>query len=408
MMSRTTLRDLDFGLLATVVILIGFGLLSIYSATYISDAQDYSVKFNRQLIWAIVSLIVTIGVTFLSPRFLMKYAYVGYFFSLGLLLLVLFVGGGAGTRRWLNLGLFMVQPSELAKVTTILALARFLSRDTRSLKTYRDLIFAFSFSLAPFLLVMKQPDLGSALVFLGLTLPLLHWGGMPNVVLFVVIAPILSLVSAFNFYSFFAVMVLICLMLFLFHRGIVFSLVNFILNIGVGIVTPIAWNLLKDYQQNRILTFLGVVADPHGLGYQVIQSKVAIGSGGFAGKGFLAGTQTHLRFLPEQHTDFIFCVIGEEFGFLGVLLILALFLLLVYKGITLASSVKSQFLSITVFGATIVFLMQVFINIGMTVGIMPVTGLPLPFLSYGGSSLLTNMVLIGLILNASRKRFEYI
>jgi rod shape determining protein RodA len=168
------------------------------------------------------------------------------------------------------------------------------------------------------------------------------------------------------------------------------------------------WGLLKDYQQNRILTFLGIVVDPRGLGYQVIQSKVAIGSGGFAGKGFLAGTQTHLRFLPEQHTDFIFCVIAEEFGFLGVLMVLTLFLLLVFKGFTLASSVKSKFLSIIVFGATIIFLMQVFINVGMTVGIMPVTGLPLPFLSYGGSSLLTNMVLIGLILNASRKRFEYI
>jgi rod shape determining protein RodA len=402
------MRDLDFGFLITVLMLIGFGLLAIYSATYVSDAQDYSNKFNRQMIWAIVSLGVVVGVTFLSPRILMKYAYIAYFLSVALLVLVLFVGGGAGTRRWLDLGLFTMQPSELAKITTLLALARFLSREVRGLMSYRDLIFAFSFSLVPFLLIMNQPDLGSALVFLGLTLPVLHWGGMRNVVLFVVIAPVLSLISAFNYYSFFAVMVLICLMLFLSHRGIIFFLVNFIINIGVGIITPIVWGLLKDYQQNRILTFLGIVVDPRGLGYQVIQSKVAIGSGGFAGKGFLAGTQTHLRFLPEQHTDFIFCVIAEEFGFLGVLMVLTLFLLLVFKGFTLASSVKSKFLSIIVFGATIIFLMQVFINVGMTVGIMPVTGLPLPFLSYGGSSLLTNMVLIGLILNASRKRFEYI
>jgi rod shape determining protein RodA len=168
------------------------------------------------------------------------------------------------------------------------------------------------------------------------------------------------------------------------------------------------WGLLKEYQQNRILSFLGLVTDPHGLGYQVIQSKVAIGSGGLTGKGFLDGTQTHLRFLPEQHTDFIFCVVGEEFGFIGVLFTLFLFCFLIYKALFVAATVKSKFAGLVVFGAGMVFLFQVFVNIGMTVGIMPVTGLPLPFLSYGGSSLLTNMVLTGLILNAWRKRFEYI
>jgi len=255
---------------------------------------------------------------------------------------------------------------------------------------------------------MKQPDLGSALVFLALILPVLHWAGLSPAILFVLLAPLASLLSAFNYYSFLIVMILLSVTFLLCQRGLTFFLVNFIINIGVGILTPIVWNLLKEYQKNRILTFLGLVRDPHGLGYQVIQSKVAIGSGGLFGKGFLDGTQTHLRFLPEQHTDFIFCVIGEEFGFIGVFLVLALFFYLVVKGIRISTSVKSKFSSVVVFGATIIFLFQIFVNIGMTVGIMPVTGLPLPFLSYGGSSLLANLILVGLILNASRKRFEYL
>jgi rod shape determining protein RodA len=185
-------------------------------------------------------------------------------------------------------------------------------------------------------------------------------------------------------------------------------IINFIINVSVGVATPLLWGMLKEYQQNRILTFLGLVTDPHGLGYQVIQSKVAIGSGGLTGKGFLDGTQTHLRFLPEQHTDFIFCVIGEEFGFFGAFLVLLLFFYLIYRGLTIATTVKSKFISLLAFGASVVFLFQVFVNISMTIGIMPVTGLPLPFLSYGGSSLLTSMLLTGIILNAWRKRFEYV
>lgn len=403
-----SIRHLDFNLLAAVVLLIIFGLVAIYSATYVGDSQASQLNFKKQLIWSVIGLVVLTGTIFAPIRFLHKYSYWIFAISILLLVAVLGIGTGAGTRRWIALGPIRIQPAEIAKVGTLLALARYLSRENRDLGNFRQIAVAFGFIFLPLLLVMKQPDLGSALVFLALILPMLHWAGLSSMILFVLIAPLISLVCAFNYYTFLVAMIFISIVLFLSQRGLIFFLVNFVLNIGVGVVTPIIWNLLKDYQQKRILTFLGLVTDPHGLGYQVIQSKVAIGSGGFSGKGFLEGTQTHLRFLPEQHTDFIFCVIGEEFGFLGALIIFSVFFYLIFKGTTIATEVKSKFLSLLVFGGTIIFLFQIVINIGMTIGIMPVTGLPLPFLSYGGSALISNLVIIGLLLNASRKRFEYL
>ncbi|TDI86309.1 MAG: rod shape-determining protein RodA [Caldithrix sp.] len=401
-----SIRHLDFKLLATVVVLMLFGLVAIYSATFVDSESDL-LNFKKQIIWGILGLLVLAGTIFIPIRVLNKYAYTVYGISVFLLFAVLMIGTGAGTDRWFALGPIRIQPSELAKVGTLLVLAKYLSKENRDLNNFRELAIAFSLVFLPLLLVMKQPDLGSALVFLALILPMLHWAGLSSMVLFVLIAPLISLVCAFNYYTFLIAMLIISAVLFLSQRGLTFFLVNFVLNIGVGVVTPIMWNLMKEYQQKRILTFLGLVTDPHGLGYQVIQSKVSIGSGGFWGKGFLQGTQTQLRFLPEQHTDFIFCVIGEEFGFLGIFAIFALFFYLIFKGLTIASEVKSKFSSILVFGGVIIFLFQIVVNIGMTIGIMPVTGLPLPFLSYGGSALISNLVIVGLLLNASRKRFEY-
>jgi rod shape determining protein RodA len=179
------------------------------------------------------------------------------------------------------------------------------------------------------------------------------------------------------------------------------------LNVTVGILSPLVWNRLAPYQQKRILTFVGLESDPQGIGYQVIQSKVAIGSGGLLGKGFMEGTQTQLRFLPEQHTDFIFSVIGEEFGFFGALLILVLFLIILIRGVQIAASVRNQYTSLVVIGAVIILALHVIINVGVTVGIIPVTGLPLPFVSYGGSSFISFSFLIGLILNGSIRKLEY-
>ena len=185
------------------------------------------------------------------------------------------------------------------------------------------------------------------------------------------------------------------------------NIFNFILNVAVGIIAPIAWNRLESYQQSRILTFLGLESDPHGIGYQVIQSKVAMGSGGFLGKGFMEGTQTQLRFLPEQHTDFIFSVIGEEFGFIGAFFVLLLFFIILLRGVAIAAKVRNRFTSLVIIGTVSVIALHVIINIGVTIGIMPVTGLPLPFLSYGGSAMWTFLFFIGLLLNGSIHKLEY-
>jgi len=305
------------------------------------------------------------------------------------------------------IGGFQFQPAEIMKVSALLALARYLSYEKRDLNKIKDIAIAFCIVFVPFLLIAQQPDLGTALVFLAIILPILYWAGLPSFYVFFVIAPFLVMAASFNFYTFFVAMIFISVILFFLKRGLFVSLVTIILNIGVGIVTPILWNQLRGYQKHRILTFLGLEIDPQGLSYQVIQSKVAIGSGGFLGKGLLNGTQTQLRFLPAQHTDFVFSVIGEELGFIGSFLVLGLFLFLLLRGIYIASVVKNRFLSFLVIGAVAIIGFHIIVNIGMTVGMMPVTGLPLPFLSYGGSFLITSMILIGIVIHASIRRFKY-
>lgn len=401
-------RNVDSGVVLSTALLLICGLFAVYSATQSSGAADIQLKFNRQVIWVSLGVVIFFVTAFLPIRFFYEHATKIYALSLLLLILVLIIGDGNGARRWIALGPAWLQPAEFAKIGTVLVLAAYLSHENRRLGSIRDTIVAFLLVLTPCFLIMQQPDLGSAIVFLVIILPMLHWAGLSPAVLFVLVAPLVSLLCSFNFYSFFIAMTGISVALFLFQRGIRFFLINFVLNIAVAISTPIVWNLLKEYQQKRLLAYLGIVSDPHGIGYQVIQSKVAIGSGGILGKGFLQGTQTHLRFLPEQHTDFIFSVIGEEFGFVGVFIVLALFFCLIVRGFQIAVNVKSRFSSLMVFGAVLILLFQVFVNVGMTIGMMPVTGLPLPFLSYGGSSMLTSLIFVGLIVNASRKRFDYL
>jgi rod shape determining protein RodA len=401
------MRQIDGVLLAAAIGLTLCGLIAIYSATHSSESLIIKLNFQRQLIWVAFGYVVMLATIFIPNRFFYKYAYHAYALTIALLVVVLFIGTGSGTRRWITIGPVWIQPVEFAKVGAVMAMARFLSQDHRKMDKLFDVGIAFGIALLPMLLVMKQPDLGSAMVLMAIILPLLHWAGLPNIVLFVLVAPVIILVCAFNYYSFLIAMIVISVVLLLSRRGMMFFLINFFINIGVGVCTPIMWNLLKGYQRQRILTFLGLVTDPQGLGYQVIQSKVAIGSGGFFGKGFLQGTQTHLRFLPEQHTDFIFCVIGEEFGFIGAIVILSLYLILILRCLGISVNARTKFESLLVFGCIMIFLFQIAVNIGMTVGIMPVTGIPLPFLSYGGSSMIMSFIIVGLALNAARKRFEY-
>ncbi len=397
----------DYGFVLIVIILIIIGLVAIYSASYQIESSALKANFTRQLIWFFISMIFMFMAIMLPTRIYWASAYWLYGFTIILLILTLILNRGNAVARWITLGSIRFQPAEFSKIGVIIVLARFLSEERRDLNSFKDILISFGIILLPFLLIAKQPDLGTALVFVAIILPMLFWAGLPSFFAFIIVAPFVVMIASFNFYTYFLAMILIAIALLFFKRGLSLSILIMVLNIAVGIVTPILWSHLRDYQKHRILTFLGLEMDPQGLSYQVIQSKVAIGSGGFLGKGLLKGTQTQLRFLPEQHTDFVFSVIGEELGFIGSLIVLILFLILLLRAIYVASKVRNKFSGLMVIGAATILGFHIVINIGMTVGMMPVTGVPLPFLSYGGSFLLVSMIFIGIIIHSSIRRFKY-
>jgi rod shape determining protein RodA len=395
----------DYPTLGLILVLISIGCIAIFSATYSATPEENGF-FVRQLMWCVLGVMVMIGVSLVSLKLLNRLVYWFYIITLFLLLLVLIVGKvGQGAERWLVIGPVHVQPSELAKIATILAVSKFLSDKYADVNKLKYFSIAIGLILLPFLLIVRQPDLGTALVFLALIIPLLYWAGLNWFHIFTILTPLLTMILSFNFWAFMFLMISIVLVLAFSRRKPVFLVAVFLLNIGVGIATPYMWNQLRPYQQQRIVTFVNPEKDPKGAGYQIIQSQVAIGSGGIWGKGYLEGSQTHLRFLPAQHTDFIFSVIGEEFGFIGASLILLIFLLLILRFIHIASVIRGQFESLIVIGILTVIIFHTVINIGMTIGMAPVTGLPLPFLSYGGSSLVVNMMMVGIVLNISKNKF---
>ncbi|MCY4352071.1 MAG: rod shape-determining protein RodA [Gemmatimonadetes bacterium] len=396
-------RDLDIGLFTAICLGIGVGITTIYSASYNWDLGLAGNIYEKQIIWALLGFIVMIITMVIPLKLFYAFAYVLYGLTVTLLILVLELGD----RRWFNIGPIHIQPSEFAKITTVLVLARFLAYPNRDLTRARSFIPPLLLVLVPILLVFKQPDLGTALVFSILILPMYFWAGVRPVHLFFLISPALTLICAFHPWMLVAIVVLLIGILFFERPRLVTASILLLVNLAVAIIAPYIWeNKLHDYQKRRILTFLDPDMDKLGAGYQVIQSKIAIGSGGLTGKGFLEGTQTKLAFLPEQHTDFIFSVICEEFGFIGAFFVLTLFIFILWRALSIAVQTKSRFSSLTAIGLATILLFHIFVNIGMTIGIMPVTGLPLPFLSYGGSTLITNMVLIGLLLNIYANRYE--
>ena len=402
--SRYIKRDLDLLLIATVVTTTLLGITMIYSATYNWDLGAAGGFYQKQIVWSIFAFVSLILTVLIPLKFYYAFAYILYGIAMVLLVLVLELGD----RRWFNLGTIHIQPSELAKIVTVLALARYLSVRNLNLERIRTFVTPIFLVLVPTLLVYKQPDLGTALVFGSVILPMLFWAGFKPVNLFFIISPALSLICAFNSVALVIFTLLIAGIIFLARPRLATICTLVVVNLTVAVGAPYLWkNKLHDYQKNRILTFLNPDTDKLGAGYQVIQSKVAIGSGGLKGKGFLQGTQTKLAFLPEQHTDFIFSVVGEEFGFFGALTVLALFFLIVWRAIHIASQVKSRFSSLVAIGLASVLVFHFFVNIGMTIGVMPVTGLPLPFLSFGGSALVMSMVLIGFLVNIHARRYEY-
>lgn len=390
----------------SVVLLLVFGLLTVFSASYNPEEQGMSSFFERQVIWVLLGLIAC-GIGFFTPLNIIKgsvFALYGFLILL-LLLLEVIPHGSSSSTRWFSFGFVQFQPSEFMKPILVLTLARFLTDRFERPNDIRTLALYFSLVLLPFALVLKQPDLGTSLVFIAVTIPLLYWRGLSPLIIFILCSPFFSFIASFNFWSFFFVIILISAVIYLSKRTSLIFWAVFGLNIFVGILAPILWNKLHDYQQKRVLTFLGLITDPKGVGYQIIQSKVAIGSGGLFGKGFLEGTQTQLRFLPAQHTDFIFSVLAEEWGFGGSILFLAILFLFLQQTLKIASAIKDPFASLVVVGFVTIFGFQAFVNIGMTLGIMPVTGIPLPFISYGGSSMISSMLMVGIIANISRSRF---
>ncbi len=397
-------NKIDIALTFLVTLLLTIGLIAVYSATSFTGAQ--SSYFQKQLIFAIIGFTLMIVAAFVPFRLIQRAAYPFYGISIILLVLVYFIGvKGFGAERWLAIGSLKIQPSEIAKLATIMAVAKYLSMRDVKINKLKDFLIVFAIIILPFILIVRQPDLGTSLVFAAILVPLLFWAGLRWFPLFLIITPIFTVLTSFNIIALVIWMVIILAILYFTKQKIIIMIAVLLFHLGVGLTTPMLWDQLKPYQKNRIVTFMSPEKDPRGAGYQIIQSQVAIGSGGIWGKGFLNGTQTHLKFLPAQHTDFIFSVIAEEWGFIGVIFVLSIFLLLLLYLLKLSSSVRSTFSSITLIGITSVLFFHIFVNIGMTVGVAPVTGLPLPFISYGGSFLLSIMLMLGIVQNISSNKF---
>jgi rod shape determining protein RodA len=366
MFDRRLVQNFDWILLLLLVLLGAISVLNLYSATFPIRDQGGSQIFMKQIYWFIVGFAVLLMMTTFDYHVLEGLAYPAYFFSVALLVLLFFVGDArSGSQRWLSLGGFSFQPSEIVKIVLVITLARFFNEHGQVNEfRLRDLWRPFLLIALPCFLIVKEPDLGTALTI-----------------------------------------ALVCFSMILFSKVKWQSLL--ILVFGALSAVPFIWGSLKDYQQKRILTFLSPDMDPLGAGYHINQSKIAIGSGMFWGKGLLKGTQTRLHFLPEQHTDFAFSVLAEEWGFAGSVFLLVLYLFLMLWGINIAKTSKDKFGALIALGIVAIIFWQLVINVSMATGLLPVVGIPLVMFSYGGSSVVGTMAGMGLLMNISMRRFMF-
>lgn len=394
-------------LIATAAALMVMGVAVLYSAGQTDVPTVATRLWERQLMFLAVGIGGGIVVSRVSPRILEWATPALYGAAVVLLVLTLLVGTGAGTaagsRSWLAVGGTRIgQPSELAKLAVILLLARHLAGRREPPSTLWQLVPSAIIVGTAFLLVGLQPDLGSALVFIGILFAMLFWAGVSPWLLLLFASPLLSLLFAFSTLSWGIWIAVLTLLLFWQRPYMLEGLTVWFTNVGMGIMALSLWNRLAPYQQNRLLSFLNPEVDPRATGWHIIQSKVAIGSGGLLGKGFTEGTQKRLAFLPEQATDFVYSVVGEELGFLGVLASLLLFGLFLSLLLRVARRATDPFASLVTFGIAGMFFTHVVENVGMTIGLMPITGIPLPFFSYGGSFLLICCASLGVVLRVSR------
>ena len=356
-------REWDWTVVICTLLLISVGVVIIGSATHVNrDGLDINDLVSKQLMFFVINTVVIVMMQWFDYRRLRSWGRPLYFITILLLVAVMLIGTSAlGAQRWIQIGPITIQPSEFTKLLMIISMAQMMENRVNKLNTFRSLVPIVLYVGMPTLLVFKQPDLGTSLVYLAI----------------------------------------LCGMLFV--AGIRMRLVQIIVGVAV-VLAPLGWFVLQEYQKQRILVFLNPNIDPFGAGYHIIQSKIAIGSGMILGKGLFEGTQSQLNFLPENHTDFIFSVIGEELGFVGCVIVLLLLFLLIYRSIMIARSANDTFGTLLATGIGSMLVFEVLVNVGMTTGIMPVTGIPLPFISYGVSALTTNMISVGLLLNIAMHR----
>lgn len=400
-------RDFSWSVVFIWIALSIIGLVAIYSATqgpvsqflpsYIQD------NFFRQLLWVGLSIVVLIAVQFTSPRTFQGVSYLFYFVCILLMIITVFFGVEvSGSRSWLRIGPVNLQVGEITKIATILAVANYLtSRRNISVENFKTAFTALGFFIAPVILLLLQNEAGIAIVFLALLPVMLFWSGLPYGISLLMISPaLIGYFTVINWYWGVAATILITIAIFFLQKRTWLSFTSFMLGIIVIVGTEVALNqVLQPYQRARVEAFVNPTLDPQGAGWNVLQAKTAIGSGGLFGKGFMEGTQTQLRFLPEQWTDFVFCVIGEEFGFVGSALVLLLFIALLLRLLHLAGTHKHPFAQLVIVSITFVYFIHFVINIGSAIAVLPVIGIPLPFISYGGSAFLTNTLMLAICLN---------
>ena len=396
----------DWPLVTVALLLSFFGIAIVYSAGQTDVLTGVAKLWRSQFIWFLVSIGGAYAVSRFSVRLLDWLTWPSYVITIAMLLLLIFIGKGAGTaassKSWLAIGGVRIgQPSELAKITVVLALAKVLSTFKEPPRSLLELWKPALIVGIPWALIMKQPDLGTGIVFVGFAFAMLFWAGVSWPLLILVASPVVSLILAYNtFYWGAWFMLLIALVLWYkpyMYEGIFLVVINVIF----GVFSPILWEKLAPYQQKRLLVFLNPDIDRRLSGYHVIQSQIAIGSGGWFGKGYTMGTQKRLAFLPAQHTDFIWAVVGEELGFLGVTLGIALFAMLFLRVTKIAERANDSYSSLVAFGLLASWFVHVVENMGMTLNLMPITGIPLPFFSYGGSFMLASWLAIGILLRIS-------
>ncbi|MGC9337320.1 MAG: rod shape-determining protein RodA [Candidatus Cloacimonadia bacterium] len=397
-------RIRDLPLFITLICLLVFGELAIYSASVqqageVIRRQDY---YLRQLLWIAIAIGLLFLIMYTSQAGVERLIIPFYLLVLILLILVLLLPGIKGVHRWITIGSLGIQPSEFAKLASILLIGKLISKSY--MPQWKKIVIAFLVIIPPIILIARQPDLSTAVIMLLVCFPILYFAGVSLFVICLILSPFISILVGFSLPLWIIFDLILLILLYWKKIPLFLSSVVLIGNAFISFLAPYFWSNLQEYQRQRILAFLNPTSDVLGSGYQTIQSRIAVGSGGLLGKGFLQGTQKNFDFIPEQHTDFIFSVIGEETGFFGCTILILLFLLLAWRIILVLKRNQNAEQRIVIAGILSYIVIQAVLNIGMNIGIFPVMGIPLPFISYGGSSLLVNTAAIGLIIKFDNER----